>query len=130
MTKKKFKIISRVFLLLSVCELALLIGFIAFTKVDELTMPGILSVPFLIILIGMLACMAIAFVLDIVESWKSDWFSFLTGYIGSVVFLTVVATVCDYFWGEQQIEILSTALKALVVVSSVRAGEYVLRKEV
>lgn len=129
MTKKRFKNISRVFFLLFGCVLVLLIGFLFLTKESEVEIPGILSIPFMVVLVGMVLCAAIAFVLDAIESWKRDWFSFLTGYIGSVVILTAVVSAVDYFWDKQQIEILATALRVVLIISGVRAGEYVLKKE-
>lgn len=129
MTKKRFKNISRVFFLLFGCVLVLLIGFLFLTKESEVEIPGILSIPFMVVLAGAVVCAAIAFVLDAIESWKRDCFSFLTGYIGSVVILTAVVSAVDYFWDKQQIEILATALRVVLIISGVRAGEYVLKKE-
>lgn len=127
--KKRFIQISRIFIILFGCELAVLLGFIFFTKEDEIAIPSILGVAFLIGIIGMLVCVAIAFVLDAIESIKRDNFSYIAGYLGAVAVLTIAVTAVDYFWGEQQGAILETAIKALVVVGGSRAVEYVFRKE-
>lgn len=127
--KKTFKKVGRIIFLLFICVIAVFLGFIFFTKEDEISIPSILGMTFLIVIAAMLICAAIAFIFDAVESLKRDKVAYLAGYFGSVAVLTLLVIAVDYFWGEQQEAVLATAIKAFLLVGGSRGVEYVFRRE-
>ena len=124
--KKIFVKISRVLAILAIVAIAILVYYVVTTTGDEIDLPSGIGLFVFGALILFAVALSIAVILDIVESYKREGFSFLKKYILEIVLIGVIFTLYEYFISKSGETWIDCFIQAAIFTCVIRAGSNVI----
>ena len=126
--KAKFKFVSKVSVILFLVLLGVIVLYTVVTKEQEVVLPNVLGIIWLISGAVALLCVAAAFVLDGITAWKKDKVSYCLGLVGTIGVLWLIMIAVEYFINNNGLQIVHGLGRAAAIVCGVRAGNYIFQK--
>lgn len=125
--KNVFVKASRITLILFALAIAILILYIVITNGDEIIeLPTVLGLFVFGAIFATAITVLIAVIIDIVESYKKEGFSFLKKYIMEIVFTGLTFTLYEYFIGKSGETWIQCFAQATIIVCAIKAGSNVI----
>lgn len=124
--KKIFIKISRILAVLVLVAIAILFYYSFKATGEDVDMPLLMFLFSFGVLFLFAVTLFIAVVLDIVESYKKDGFSFLKKYIVEIVLVGAIFTLYEYFISKSGETLVHCFTQAAIIVCVSRAGSNVI----
>lgn len=124
--KKVFIKTSRILAVLVIVAIAILVYYSIIATGEDVDMPFFMFLFSFGVLFLFAVTLLIAVVLDIVESYKKDGFSFLKKYIVEIVLVGVIFTLYEYFISKSGETWFHCFTQAAIIVCASRAGSNVI----
>jgi len=124
--KKIFIKTSKLLAILSIVAIVILVCYSFGATGETVDMPSFMSLFLFGVLFLFMVTLFIAVILDIIDCYKKDGFSFLKKYIAEIILVGVLFTLYEYFISKSGETWVYCFTQATIIVCTSRAGSNVI----